>query len=101
MDIAMVGVALRLHTNGGKISSARVALGAVAPTPIRAKGAEVELEGNPPSEDRFASAAVHAAEACAPIDDIRTQAWYRRRIVEVLTRRGLIALWQGNQAGSG
>lgn len=101
MDIAMVGVALRLDVNGGKISSVRVALGAVAPTPMRAIRAEQELEGTPPSEDRFASAAGRAAEACTPIDDIRTQAWYRRRMVEVLTRRGLTVLWQSNLAGSG
>jgi len=100
MDIAMVGVALRLDTNGGKISAVRVALGAVAPTPMRAKSAEKELEDQPPSDDLFARAAAVAAEACTPIDDIRAPAWYRRRIVEVLIRRGLSALWQRSQQGS-
>jgi CO/xanthine dehydrogenase FAD-binding subunit len=101
MDIAAVGVALRLHANGGTLAAARVALGAVAPTPMRARLAEQELEGQAPSEDRFARAASLAAEACNPIDDIRAPAWYRRRIVEVLTRRGLTALWQGSHQGAG
>jgi carbon-monoxide dehydrogenase medium subunit len=97
MDIAMVGVALRLHTNGKTVAAARVALGAVAPTPLRATTAEQELEGQTPSEDSFARAAALAAEACNPIDDVRAPAWYRRRIVEVLTRRGLTALWRNSQ----
>ncbi|MGD8554455.1 MAG: xanthine dehydrogenase family protein subunit M [Anaerolineales bacterium] len=97
MDIAMVGVALRLHTSGKTVAAARVALGAVAPTPLRATTAEQELEGQAPSEDRFARAAALAAEACTPIDDVRAPAWYRRRIVEVLTRRGLTALWRNSQ----
>jgi carbon-monoxide dehydrogenase medium subunit len=101
MDIAMVGVALRLHTNGKTVVAARVALGAVAPTPLRATTAEQELEGQTPSEDRFTRAAALAAEACTPIDDVRAPAWYRRRIVEVLTRRGLTALWQSSQQGTG
>jgi carbon-monoxide dehydrogenase medium subunit len=99
MDIAAVGVALRLYMNGGAFSAARVALGAVAPTPMRVRAAEQELEGQAPSEDRFARAAALAAEACTPIDDVRAPAWYRRRIVEVLTRRGLTALWQGTENG--
>ena len=101
MDIATVGVALRLHTNGRTFSAARVALGAVAPTPMRAKAAEQELEGQAPSEDRLARAAALAAEACTPIDDVRAPAWYRCRIVEVLTRRGLTALWHSSQLGIG
>ena len=101
MDIAAVGVALRLHANGGTFAAARVALGAVAPTPMRAKAAEQELEGQAPSEDRFARAAALAAEACTPIDDVRAPAWYRRRIVEILTRRGLTALWQGTEQVAG
>jgi carbon-monoxide dehydrogenase medium subunit len=100
MDIAAVGVALRVQSKGERLAAARVALGAVAPTPMRATAAEKELEGQAPSEDRIARAAVLAAEACSPIDDLRAPAWYRRRIVEVLTRRGLAALCGNGSPGA-
>lgn len=92
MDIAVVGVGIRLHTEGGLCQQARIVLAAVAPIPLRVREAELELEGKAISEDTIARAAAAAAEACSPIDDIRGSAWYRKRMVEVLTRRGLNTL---------
>jgi len=67
-------------------------LGAVAPTPLRARRAEDELIGGAPTPDRIARAARLAAEEAEPIDDVRGAAWYRRKMIEVLTRRGLMGI---------
>ena len=92
MDIAVVGVGLALQLNAGRCESARVVLGAVAPQPLRARHAEDELIGGPLDPDRIVRAAKIAAGESKPIDDVRSSAWYRRQMVEVLTRRGLMAL---------
>jgi CO/xanthine dehydrogenase FAD-binding subunit len=92
MDIAVVGVGLSLQLEAGCCESARVVLGAVAPIPWRARRAEAELTGGRLTADRIGRAARLAAEEAQPIDDVRGTAWYRRRMVEVLTRRGLTSL---------
>jgi len=89
MDIAVVGVAAVLAIEGGTIRSARIALGAVAPTPVRAPKAEAELEGKTPSSDAFARAAEVAAGECSPISDTRGSAEFRRHLVRVMTERML------------
>jgi len=95
MDIAVVGVGLALQFQDGRCDSARVVLGAVAPVPLRARRAEAELTGSPLTPERIDRAAKVAAEESRPIDDVRGSAWYRRRMVDVLTRRGLTALAGG------
>lgn len=92
MDIAVVGVGLRATLRDGKCESARVVLGAVAPVPLRARRAEAELIGGPLTADRIDRAARLAAEESKPIDDVRGSAWYRRRMVEVMTQRGLMKI---------
>ena len=92
MDIAVVGVALALQLTDEICTDARIVLGAVAPTPLRARLAEAELRGRPLTADRAARASAIAANEAKPIDDVRSSAWYRRQMVEVLTRRGLISL---------
>lgn len=87
MDIAVVGVAARLRLDEAAVSDARIALGAVAPTPLRAKRAESALLGGALAEDEIERAAELAAQASTPIDDVRGSAWYRSRMVGVLTRR--------------
>ena len=94
MDIAVVGVGLAIQLRNGWCASARVVLGAVAPIPLRARRAEGELTGGPLTAERIDRAAKMAAEEARPIDDVRGSAWYRRRMVEVLTRRGLETLIQ-------
>ena len=97
MDIAVVGVAVLLtlgpSTGSGKagdrIERARIALGAVAPTPIRARKTEAALEGKAASEALFAQAAETAASEATPIDDIRGSAEFRRHLVRVTTERCL------------
>jgi CO/xanthine dehydrogenase FAD-binding subunit len=90
MDIAVVGVAAMLALDeAGKIAAARIALGAVAPTPLRALEAERNLIGETPSEELFAYAAAAAAQEAAPIDDLRASADYRRHLVKIYTQRAL------------
>jgi carbon-monoxide dehydrogenase medium subunit len=91
MDIAFVGVAaaVQLERRDGIIRDARIALGAVAPTPIRAPRAETALRGQRLTEDLLAEAGRVAASEARPIEDVRASAEYRRQMVDVLTRRTL------------
>jgi len=89
MDIAVVGVAAALTMAGERIERARVALGAVAPTPVRAPQAEAALEGQAPSDELFARGAEVSAAECSPIADVRGSAEFRRHIVRVMTERML------------
>lgn len=91
MDIAVAGVGsfIILPTRGKSPKEVRIALGAVAPMPIRAHGAEALLVDRPISEKSIEQAAIKAAEESRPISDVRASAEYRREIVKVLTRRTL------------
>ena len=93
MDIALVNCAvfLTLTPKGGVIGEIRIALGAVAPTPVRARPAEYLLRGKNPDKDAVEEAAALAAASASPIDDVRSSASYRREMVRVLTRRAIEA----------
>ena len=106
MDIAVVGIGLALRfvetprrgvSMDAVCAEARVVLGAVAPVPLRARRAEAELTGGPLAAERIDRAAKIAAEEAKPIDDVRGSAWYRRRMVAVLTRRGLETLTRADR----
>jgi carbon-monoxide dehydrogenase medium subunit len=94
-DISLVQVTVALGVDQGKIQESRIALGAVAPVPLRATLAEAMLTG---LEIKEVSAAVArdaanlAAGESEPIDDHRASAEYRRDMVKVLTRRLLTGL---------
>ncbi len=94
MDIAVVGVGAFVELGGRSKSrvfkSARVALAAVAPTPLLVSEAAVALEGQPVNEETIAAAAAAAQQAARPISDMRGPAEYRRHLVGVLTKRALI-----------
>jgi carbon-monoxide dehydrogenase medium subunit len=92
MDVAIVGVAVvvRLSPDGGKVEECRIGLGAVAPTPLRVKGAEALLQGEKPTARLVQAVAQKAAEECSPVSDIRGSDEYRRRMVAVLTARALV-----------
>jgi carbon-monoxide dehydrogenase medium subunit len=68
----------------GTVASARIGLGSVAPTTVRARTAEASLIGVPPGEDAARLAGEAALEACAPIDDVRATAAYRRGVIPTL-----------------
>lgn len=73
----------------GSCLRASIALGAVAPVPLRASAAENSLTRAPLNEDAITCAARIAASECFPINDVRASEGYRRDMVEVLTRRVL------------
>ena len=85
MELATVGVAVTL-TEG---SDVRIVLGAVAPTPIRAKQAEALLRGRKIDAGLIERAAQAAVDESRPISNVRASAEYRREMVRVLTRRAL------------
>ena len=67
----------------------RIALGAVAPTPLRATKTEAFLEGKSLSAEVIDEAAQIASKEVAPIDDVRASEWYRRHLAGVFVRRFL------------
>lgn len=89
MDLALVGVAALAVKDGDVCKEIRIALGAVAPTPMRAAKTESLLTGKKVSGELIEEAALQAANECSPIDDHRSSAEYRRDIVQVLVRRAL------------
>lgn len=92
MDIATVGVAVRVARGTGNGRGVRIALGAVAPVPMLARQAAEAVDADSLTSAEFVRAAHIAAEECAPIDDPRASAGYRRRVVAVLVRRSLEAV---------
>lgn len=68
----------------------RIAMGVVAPRPMRAKKAEEALKGKVISEDLLKEIGEIAASECQPRDSIRGEAWYRRDMVKVLTKRAVL-----------
>ena len=88
---SIISVAVWLKGSPKKIEAARIAMGAVAPTPIRIAAAESVLTGKKPDEATIAEAAKMVAAHIAPIDDLRATADYRKSLAETLTRRMLAA----------
>lgn len=91
MDIAVCNAAASvvLSADGSKFESARVAVGAVAPTPLFVKEAGDALVGQPVSDASIEKAASAAAAAAKPITDMRGSAAQRTHLAKVLTRRVL------------
>jgi carbon-monoxide dehydrogenase medium subunit len=89
LTLSIVNAAAGLAMDRQQVSEARIALGAVAPTPIRAYQAEQLLKGQKLTPQLFAEAAAVAATETSPISDLRASADYRRKISVVLVRRAL------------
>jgi len=87
--LAVVGVAASVVTEGKLVRGARIVLGAVAPTPIRARNEEELLVGVEATEEILEEAGRAAALECKPISDIRGSEEYRRDMVRVFTKRAL------------
>jgi len=95
MDLAFVGVAVLLELGGDdEITKTRIALGAVAPTPIRVPSAENLLRGIRLVPEAAREAAEVAARSCEPITDHRASAEYRREMVRELCQQGLMAVYR-------
>lgn len=88
-DVAKVNVAVTVTVTDGICQDVKIALGSVAPTPIRANKAEEALKGKKLDQETIAEAAETAAEETKPIDDIRSTAEYRKEVTKVLVRRAI------------
>jgi carbon-monoxide dehydrogenase medium subunit len=101
MDIAVVGVgvALALDQQRTACVSVRIALGAVAPTPLLVPEAGAALKGSPLAEPDLERAAALARAAAKPISDMRGSADYRRHLVGVLVKRALRTALQRMKGG--
>jgi carbon-monoxide dehydrogenase medium subunit len=102
MDIAVVGAGswVQLSSDGQSIEKARIALGAVAPTPKFADEASQWLAGKPASEASFQQAGELAKKVASPITDMRGTAEYRLHLVGVLVKRTLrTAVERAREAG--
>ena len=89
IDIAIVNVATRLHIQNGQCADAAISMGAVGPTPLRAKQAEDLLIGKSLNEELLMQASLAAMEESNPIDDIRASSGYRKKMVAVLVKKSL------------
>jgi CO/xanthine dehydrogenase FAD-binding subunit len=89
MDLAVVGVAAAGLCENGVCTDVKIALGAVAPTPVRAPMAEAMLQGKKITKELIEEAAKNAITQCSPIDDHRASQEYRCDMVYVMTRRAL------------
>jgi|SRR5271157_1149632 len=89
-DISLVSAAAGLQLDArGTCKAARIALGAVAPAPMRAAGAEAILMGQKLTPGRIAEACERVAREVSPISDMRAPAEYRREMAGVLAGRAL------------
>ena len=91
MDLALVNVAVFLMLDSGKsvCEDIRIAVGSVAPTPVRARNAEQYLSKAEISTERINTASRMAAEETDPISDVYGSAWYKREVVRAQTARTL------------
>lgn len=99
LDIAVVGASAALRLDGETIADARIALGAVAPVPLRMPSVEAALKGQPATAATLAAAAEVAAGEVRPISDQRGSEKFRRTLSAVLTRRVLERALAAAQAG--
>ncbi len=91
LDLALVGVAAFVSLDANRVCTyVRIALGAVAPTPVRATAAEAIVEGKVLNEALAAEAGRASGTECFPITDVRSSLEYRCSMVEVLTERALL-----------
>ncbi len=87
LDIAVVSIGIAGVKENGCLTDARVAFGAVAPTPIRGRDTEAALEGAALDDRRIEEIAHVAENEISPISDVRASAWYRKRLICELTQR--------------
>ena len=89
MEIAIIGIGVAIHLNGSdrEITDCRIAMGSVAPTPVRARQGEEILRGQEVNDELIEETAVAAAEEARPISDVRGSREYRLDMIRVLCRR--------------
>jgi CO/xanthine dehydrogenase FAD-binding subunit len=89
LSLSVVNTAVRLEMKGQQCREARIAIGSVAPTPLRCPKAEEMLRGKGMDQEIIAACAAEAMAASSPIDDQRASAWYRKKAGLALVARAL------------
>lgn len=96
-DVSQVCAAVRLTRDGHTIQDARIALGSVAPTLVRATAAERDLIGQTFSVELAEQIGKQAAQEIQPISDVRATREYRQHIAAVIVRDALLRAWERTQ----
>ncbi len=93
-DLGLVNIAITLHreTSNNLCNKIAIAMGAVAPVPMRAKKAEAILIGQVLTSDLIEKAAKQASNEATPISDFRATAEYRRTLVKTMVAKGIHTL---------
>lgn len=99
-DFALAAVAATLTVSNGTIARARIALGGVGPTALRASEAEKLLVGHALDDASTERAIAAVRAAIKPETDLHASADYRRHLASVLTGRALAAAWRRAKAGA-
>jgi aerobic carbon-monoxide dehydrogenase medium subunit len=96
VDKPSAGVAVRLTLNGGAetIQTARIVLGCVGATPVRARKAEALIIGGKITPELAEEAGSIASQECSPTSDLRGSEQYKRAIVRTLVKRAAAKAWQ-------
>ena len=95
LDIATISIAIGGVKKGRALHEVRVALGAVAPVPLRAALTEAVLEGKALDAGLIDQVAAAARDEIKPISDVRASAWYRQELVHNIVKRMLTDVAQG------
>ncbi len=93
-DISKVSNTIYLEREGNKISALKIAMGAVAATPIMLNDVAAKYVGKEGTEATFAAIAADAAAAIKPIDDVRSTAEYRKMVAKVIIADNLALAWK-------
>lgn len=91
--LSVVNAAVYAERDGDKLKEIRIALGSVAPTPIRVPNAEDKIRGRKMTEKLVEEAAKVCMDEAKPIDDVRGTAEYRRDMTAVLVKRAMRLAW--------
>jgi len=94
-DIGKLNVSASVTMDGDTCSDCRIALGSVAPTPMRARQAEQALKGRKPDEKTVSKVAEAAAGEAKPITDVWSTAEYRTEMIKVLVKRAINTAVEG------
>lgn len=89
LDISAIAIGIGGVRSGRALSDARIAYGAVAPVPMRARRTEAALDGAVLDASSIERIAGIARDEVRPIDDFRASAWYRRELIFNMTKRML------------
>jgi len=100
-DISKITCAVAVERQGDICASCRIAMGAVAPVPMRAKAAERTLQGNKVDEPLIEKTGQRVAEEIKPIDDVRSTAEYRRHLSTILFKDVFWKAWRRAGGGEG